>query len=137
VALRMKAEAGSEHYGPLSVMAQLLAKVEVLRTLPPQAFWPMPKVSSSLVRMRRQDRLGGKAGEFGRFVHGVFSYRRKMLHKALSEAGEDPQLLLQATGFSSRMRPEELSADQWLALFDAGERGKIKPASTSSAASEV
>ena len=51
VADRLRAAAGTEAYGPLSVVAQRLAQVEVLRTLPPQAFWPTPKVDSALVRM--------------------------------------------------------------------------------------
>ncbi|MCS7033753.1 MAG: 16S rRNA (adenine(1518)-N(6)/adenine(1519)-N(6))-dimethyltransferase RsmA, partial [Phycisphaerae bacterium] len=53
VAERLKAAPGDEAYGALSVMAQLLGKVEVLRTLPPQAFWPAPKVESALVRITR------------------------------------------------------------------------------------
>ncbi|HZN68675.1 MAG TPA: rRNA adenine dimethyltransferase family protein, partial [Tepidisphaeraceae bacterium] len=38
VADRLRAGAGSDAYGPLSVMVQLLSDVEVLRNLPPQAF---------------------------------------------------------------------------------------------------
>src|SRR5688500_8352772 len=78
VADRLRAAAGSDAYGPLSVMAQLLARVELLRTLPPQAFWPPPKIDSALVRMTRID--DGKtedAAAFGRFVQKLFSFRRK------------------------------------------------------------
>jgi 16S rRNA (adenine1518-N6/adenine1519-N6)-dimethyltransferase len=122
VGLRLKAPAGSEHYGPLSVMAQLLAKVEILRAIPPQAFWPMPKIESALVRMTRQDELGLHAGQFTRFLHGVFSYRRKMLRKGLIESSIAEAVADQAlarTGFDPRLRPEELSPSQWLALFHA------------------
>ena len=58
---RLRASADDDAYGTLSVMASLLARVEILRTLPPQAFWPMPKIESALVRMTRQDRLGPRA----------------------------------------------------------------------------
>jgi len=44
VAQRIGAKPGGEEYGPLSVMAQMLARVELLRTLPAQAFWPAPKI---------------------------------------------------------------------------------------------
>ena len=44
VGARLKACAGSDDYGPLSVMAQMLSGVEMLRTLPPQAFWPAQKL---------------------------------------------------------------------------------------------
>lgn len=40
VADRLRATAKDDAYGPLSVVASMLAKVELLRTLPPQAFWP-------------------------------------------------------------------------------------------------
>jgi 16S rRNA (adenine1518-N6/adenine1519-N6)-dimethyltransferase len=122
VAQRLAAAAGTENYGPLSVMAQLLAQVEILRTLPPQAFWPMPKIESALVRMKRRDQLGNRANPFSRFVHAVFSYRRKMLRKALLEA-EVAKLTadaaLAATEISGQVRPERLSPEQWLGLFRA------------------
>src|SRR2546421_6991450 len=87
VADRLRAAESSDAYGPLSIMAQLLSNVEQLRTLPPQAFWPAPKIESALVRMRRDDRLGARATDFSRFVHSIFSARRKTLRKALSQAG--------------------------------------------------
>jgi 16S rRNA (adenine1518-N6/adenine1519-N6)-dimethyltransferase len=135
VAQRLKAAAGSEHYGPLSVMAQLLSEVELLRTIPPQAFWPMPRIESALVRMTRRDRLGAKAADFSRFMHGVFSFRRKMLRKAILSAGSteaQADAALAAGGLSPRIRPEELSPDQWLGLYD-----NINPAPSSSTASAV
>jgi len=58
---RLRASANDDAYGTLSVMASLLARVEILRTLPPQAFWPMPKIESALVRMTRENRLGERA----------------------------------------------------------------------------
>jgi 16S rRNA (adenine1518-N6/adenine1519-N6)-dimethyltransferase len=117
VADRLRAPHASDAYGPLSVMAQMLARVELLRTLPPQAFWPAPKIESALVRMTRHDQLGRSAGAFGTFVHKVFSYRRKTLRKALTEAGMDAQRLLTATGLDPTVRPEVLSGQQLLTLF--------------------
>ena len=119
VALRIRAAAGSDDYGPLSVMAQLLARVELLRTLPPQAFWPAPKIDSALVRLTREDRLGKRAGPFGTFVHVVFSFRRKTLRKGLTQAGFDADRLLGATGLDGQKRPEEFTPAQLLSLFNA------------------
>lgn len=118
VADRLRAGAGSDDYGPLSVMAQLLARVEVLRALPPQAFWPQPKIDSALVRLTRADRLGERAGAVGRFVHGVFSFRRKTLRKALSMAGHDAGAVLSALGVDGTIRPEELTPEQFLRAFE-------------------
>lgn len=117
VADRLKGKAGSDDYGPLSVMAQMLADVEVLRTLPPQAFWPPPKIDSALVRMRRRDRLGTDASAFSTFVHKVFSYRRKTLRKALEQAGYDSALVLSETGSDGTLRPEIFTPEQLRAMF--------------------
>ncbi|HEY8666830.1 MAG TPA: 16S rRNA (adenine(1518)-N(6)/adenine(1519)-N(6))-dimethyltransferase RsmA [Tepidisphaeraceae bacterium] len=124
VADRLRAAAGSDDYGPLSVMAQSLARVEFLRTLPPQAFWPAPKIDSALVRLTRDDRLGEVAGDFGRFVQTLFSFRRKTLRKALLQAGHDPGVLA-LLSLDGKQRPEELTAEQFLNLYRAAaERGE-------------
>jgi 16S rRNA (adenine1518-N6/adenine1519-N6)-dimethyltransferase len=117
VAERLRAAPGSDAYGGLSVMAQLLAEVEVLRTLPPQAFWPPPKIESALVRLTRRDRLGARAEEFSTFVHKLFSARRKTLRKGLELAGYDAAKALGATGLYGTVRAEELSPEQFLDLF--------------------
>jgi 16S rRNA (adenine1518-N6/adenine1519-N6)-dimethyltransferase len=118
VAERLAAGAGTDAYGPLSVMVQLLAEVELLRTLPPQAFWPAPKVESSLVRLKHHDRLAGRGREMGRFIHGLFAARRKTLRKALAQMGVDLSAAEQL-GLDLQQRPERLTAVQFLQLFDA------------------
>jgi 16S rRNA (adenine1518-N6/adenine1519-N6)-dimethyltransferase len=119
VAERLRASAGSDAYGPLTVMAQMLADVEMLRTLPPQAFWPAPKIDSALVRMIRNDRLGPTANSFGRFVHQVFSFRRKTLRKSLTLSGINAELLLEKTGLNGQQRPEEFSPQQFLLMYQS------------------
>jgi 16S rRNA (adenine1518-N6/adenine1519-N6)-dimethyltransferase len=119
VADRLRANAGEDAYGPLTVMVQMLAKVEMLRTLPPQAFWPAPKIDSALVRLIRQDQLGDLANDFTRFVHQVFSFRRKTLRKALAMSGFEAEKLLEKTGLSGQQRPEEFTPGQFLAMFHA------------------
>ncbi|MGE5611995.1 MAG: 16S rRNA (adenine(1518)-N(6)/adenine(1519)-N(6))-dimethyltransferase RsmA [Bacillota bacterium] len=119
VADRLRAPAGSEEYGALTVMAQLLSRVEVLRTLPPQAFWPAPKIESALVRMVREDRLGPQAASFGQFVQQLFSARRKTLRKSLGQGGYDAEIALAAANIDPKLRPEELTPEQFRALFDA------------------
>jgi 16S rRNA (adenine1518-N6/adenine1519-N6)-dimethyltransferase len=124
VADRLRAPGGGDTYGPLSVMAQMLARVEVLRTLPPQAFWPAPKIDSALVRMTRADRLGDRARPFGAFVHKVFSFRRKTLRKALAQAGYDAANVLGSTGFDGQRRPETFTPEELLRMFEATVRGE-------------
>jgi 16S rRNA (adenine1518-N6/adenine1519-N6)-dimethyltransferase len=126
VADRLRAAPGSDAYGPLSVIAQQLARVEVLRTLPPQAFWPPPKIDSALVRMTRQDSLGAEAPAFSRFVQKLFSFRRKTLKRAMAQAGLDADRLLAETRINPQLRPEVLSGQQLRDLFAAA--GAAPPA---------
>jgi 16S rRNA (adenine1518-N6/adenine1519-N6)-dimethyltransferase len=116
---RLRAKEGSEDYGPLTVMAQMLSRVEFLRKLPPGAFWPAPKIDSALIRMTREDRLGVRAGAFSRFVHRVFSGRRKQLRKALSNAELDADAILAKVGIEPQRRAEELSPEIFMGLFEA------------------
>jgi 16S rRNA (adenine1518-N6/adenine1519-N6)-dimethyltransferase len=98
-------------------MTQMLADVEVLRQLPPQAFWPAPKIDSSLVRLTRSDKLQNSAGDFSRFVHQIFSFRRKTLRKALAMSDLPAESILTTTGFNGQQRPEEFTPDQFWQMF--------------------
>lgn len=110
VALRLKADPGTSDYGPLTVMAQLLAEVKLERVLPPQAFWPAPKIESALVTLRRRDQTLSDPRALGAFVAGLFSSRRKMLRKALQHLDiADSERILTELGISGEHRPEVLS----------------------------
>lgn len=118
VAERLRADESSDAYGPLSVMAAMLSKVEIVRTLPASVFWPPPKIDSALVRMTRDDRLGNRASTFSTFVQKVFSFRRKTLRKSFIQAGFAPAIL-EASQIDAALRPENLSPIQFLKLFEA------------------
>ena len=83
--------------GPDGPMRTLLLTAPILawsrysipaRTLPPQAFWPAPKIDSALVRVMRENRLGEteRIRAFGGVVHNGFSFRRQTFRKGLSPA---------------------------------------------------
>lgn len=119
VADRFRAAPGSDAYGGLTIVTQLLSRVEVLRTLPPQAFWPAPKIESALVRLTRDDRLGAEARPFARFVQRLFGFRRKTLRKALSNLGYQPDAVLGAQGIDPQSRPEVIPPEAMLSLYRA------------------
>lgn len=118
---RLLAPPRSEAYGPISVVMAVLARVELLAHLPPEAFWPRPKVDSVMVRIR--PRPPGSAGpndaaDFARFVQRAFLHRRKMLRRGLRDAYDgDVEALLAAAGVSPESRPEELAAQEWQNLY--------------------
>ncbi|MFN4242163.1 MAG: 16S rRNA (adenine(1518)-N(6)/adenine(1519)-N(6))-dimethyltransferase RsmA [Tepidisphaerales bacterium] len=119
VAERLRARAGEEAYGPLSVTCQMLARVEVLRTLPPQVFWPSPKVDSAVVVLVREDRLGGEARGFAGFVQQLFGQRRKMLRKSLQMWTARPEEVLAPLGIDPAGRCEVLAPEQLWRLYRA------------------
>lgn len=117
VADRLQANANDDAYGPITVTTQMLSKVEVLRTLPPQAFWPPPKIDSALVRLAAHDRLGPDARAFSAFVQKIFSFRRKMIRKALGEVVPNAEELLARVGILPTQRCEEVSPEKLHELF--------------------
>ena len=118
VADRLKAKPATNDFGPLTVITQMLADVEVLRTLPNSVFWPPPKIESALVRLTRNDKLAGvEPRAFSKFVGTLFSFRRKTLRKALDMAGVtvDPA----AIAGRETARAEDFSPAELLTLYRA------------------
>ncbi len=57
VADRLAARPGSKAYGPLAVVASLLARVRTVAALAPECFWPRPEVTSAMVAIERTPTL--------------------------------------------------------------------------------
>lgn len=125
VAQRLRAApTDGKEYGTLSIVVQSLADVEILRKIPPTAFWPQPAVDSALVRLRRREAaetIRERERDFGRFVSALFSMRRKTLRRALSSILAEPALPLAAAGLTGEQRPEQISPEQMRRLFAAAQ----------------
>ncbi len=78
VAQRLTASAGSDAYGLPSVVVGLHAKAELAFKVPPQVFYPAPRVESAVVRMIRRP-APKLAEEAIRLAAAGFGQRRKML----------------------------------------------------------
>lgn len=86
VVARMAAAPSNAAYGRLSVMLQYQFEVEALFDVPPQAFYPAPKVTSSFVRLTPRRPLpyyAQDSGIFAKIVTAAFSARRKTLRNTL------------------------------------------------------
>ncbi len=119
VAARLAAAVRSKAYGRLSVLAQWRARVELLFDIPPQAFVPPPKVTSTVVRIAPAP----PAGECGaqalqKVTAAAFNQRRKMLRQSLKALGGDPASLLEKAGISGTKRAEELGVAQFCRLAE-------------------
>ncbi|KZN24058.1 16S rRNA (adenine(1518)-N(6)/adenine(1519)-N(6))-dimethyltransferase [Haladaptatus sp. R4] len=100
---RMAAEAGSDEYGRLSVTAQHYADVEVVETVPREAFAPQPEVESAIVRTTPRDPEYEVDDEafFLDFVKAVFTQRRKTIRNGIRNTAhisglDDPDAVVDA-----------------------------------------
>lgn len=82
---RMAAGVGSDEYGRLSVTAGHYADVEVVETVPKEAFEPRPAVESAVVRCTPRDPDYEVPDEefFLGFVTACFTQRRKTMRNAV------------------------------------------------------
>lgn len=119
---RFTAEPGSGSYGSVGILAQTFAHVHRVLKVPPEAFWPRPKVESSMLRLDRrpdrEQRIIDRAG-FARFVRSFFLHRRKTLSHLAKKEADSARLLsaLSGLGIDPKARPEEISVSQWQSLF--------------------
>lgn len=84
VADRLLARPGGKEYGYLTCLVGLSASTEWLFDLPPGAFQPAPKVTSSLLRLRwhkQEQRVERKA--MLEFMRRAFAHKRKSLRNNL------------------------------------------------------
>lgn len=133
VAERLAAPPGSRIYGRLSVAVQWRMKVRLLFDLPPRAFVPPPKVTSTVVELlpREQPLAVADPACLERVTQAAFGQRRKMLRSALRSLVPAPLDLLAAAGIAPERRAEELSVTEFCALAEAfrraGEEGAAGP----------
>ncbi len=126
VGQRLAAAEDTEEYGPVSIIAQTLARVEVVAHLPPEAFWPRPKIDSVLLKitpLAHPEIAAGDARDFALLVQRAFQQRRKTLRRTFRDWGiSDPASLLEPLGLRPESRPEQLSPRDWQRLHAAGLR---------------
>ena len=100
VAQRLVAAPRSPAYGRLSVVVQWLSEPKILFDLPPRAFVPTPKVTSSVVSLipRPAPLAPASRPALERVTAAAFGQRRKMLRSSLKALGVPVEELLAAAG---------------------------------------
>lgn len=114
---RIVAPPGSRTYGRLSVMIQTWCRAEALFEIPPQAFFPVPKVESAFLHLTPlipppfpvQD-----PGHHQRLVTQAFAQRRKTLRNTLKGLATSQDFA--ALGIDPGQRAEELSVSTFASL---------------------
>ena len=125
---RIVARPSTKDYGALSIWVQSQCQAEIVRVMPPDVFWPRPKVFSAIMQISVDDgrlaRITDRAF-FHQFVRSMFFHRRKFLRSELVAATkgrlgkpEVDQIMAQV-GLAGNARAEELDVQTMLALCDA------------------
>jgi 16S rRNA (adenine1518-N6/adenine1519-N6)-dimethyltransferase len=120
VAERIVATTEHPHdYGRLGILANWRCETRILFDLPPAAFTPPPKVTSSVVRLVPRPHLAPcRLETLERVTAAAFGQRRKMIRQSLKTLG-DPLGLAAAAGLDGSERPESLPIETFLALANA------------------
>jgi len=118
VAERIVARPGTSAYGRLSVLAGWRTEARIVFDLPPQAFTPPPKVTSSVVHLvPRPSPLPVATHALEHVTQAAFGQRRKMLRQSLKGLGGET--LLEKTGIDGTRRAETLSVEEFVRLARA------------------
>jgi 16S rRNA (adenine1518-N6/adenine1519-N6)-dimethyltransferase len=118
VAIRLLASPGNKDYGVLTILIGRHASVEPVLQLPAGAFRPVPKVLSTLVRLRFHAPYPPVHDEqlFESMTQAIFTRRRKTLSNALLayplKADQLPAQLLLSAGLDPQRRPETLTLEE-------------------------
>jgi 16S rRNA (adenine1518-N6/adenine1519-N6)-dimethyltransferase len=143
VAERIASRPGSRTYGILTLAVQIFADVEILCQVKPGAFNPPPKVTSSVIRLRRKKQADislDRIPDFFDLVHGAFAHRRKTISNSLAMhahvARATVEKWLEGRGVSPSVRAETLGVADFAKLADAWsifrrEMNLTSPAATS------
>jgi len=118
---RLVAVPRTKDYGRLSILAQHVCEVRRLFDVPPSAFVPPPKVTSSVARLtpRPADQRLADLAPLEKITAAAFGQRRKMLRGSLAGAFADPVAVLEGLGLSPTARAEELSVADFVRLAGA------------------
>jgi 16S rRNA (adenine1518-N6/adenine1519-N6)-dimethyltransferase len=114
---RLAAHSGGADYGRLSIMVQYRCAVTALFDVPPEAFYPPPKVNSSIVRLipyKTPPFLAKNYSHFAYLVKQAFSQRRKTLRNCLKSVMNDQDWI--HTQIDSGLRPEQLTVEEYVNL---------------------
>lgn len=105
----------------LGNFANIYSDIEYIDAIPNYAFFPEPKVQSSIITIKPHKPITEDAQKFITFMKSGYSNPRKKLSNNISnylkiDKGEIEKVL-KKTNISVNSRPENLKLEEWLKLF--------------------
>lgn len=125
VAQRITASPGTKEYGSLSLAVQYYSRAEILFNVPPSAFYPKPKVDSSVIKLTIYKTPPIKVIDkilFFKIIRASFGQRRKTLQNALYNSKlvsidkNKIRDILTELGINENARGETLSMNEFALL---------------------
>lgn len=135
VADRMQVGPGTKDYGALSLAVQYYAKPYIVANVPPNCFIPRPNVASAVIRLTRYPEPPVQVNNerlMFRLIRASFNQRRKTLVNGIGNAPEvdftkeEAAQALESLGFSTTIRGEALTLEEFARLSDELERLRLK-----------
>lgn len=124
VADRILAPPKRKTYGTLSVHCQLWFSVWQAFQVFPEAFFPRPKVVSTVLRLDRRDQPLAEVDDaefFRKLVRAAFGQRRKVLNNALKVLVSNPDPWLTRAGIDPNRRGETLTVVEFVRLANCAD----------------
>lgn len=120
---RLVAAHGTKDYGLPTVKIALRYRARILRTVPPNVFFPPPEITSAFVRLEYFDRCGEENLRCAveKVATAAFSQRRKKSSTMVAQLypGKNVEAAYAQAGLSSDMRADAISIPAYIALTKA------------------
>lgn len=117
VGQRIVAREDDNHYGRLGVLCGWRTQAHMAFDIPPQAFTPPPKVTSTVVHLEPiATPLPCEPDRLEKVTHAAFGQRRKMLRQSLKPIGGEA--LLARAEIDPQRRAETLSVEEFCRIAD-------------------
>lgn len=116
VAQRMSEPDNTKHYGRLGVLCQWLCHAHICFDVPPTAFVPPPKVTSSIIQLRPKDRADNiPFAQMEKITEMAFGQRRKMIRQTLKPY----KAVLAELDIDETLRAENLTLGDYINIAKA------------------
>ncbi len=113
-------ERDPKDYGRLGVLCGWRTEARILFDVPPSAFVPPPKITSSVVHLTpREHPLPCRVGALEAVTRATFGQRRKMLRQSLKSLVPEPGPVIAAAGLTETVRAEDVPVEGYVALANA------------------
>ena len=115
-ALRCAGNERTSSYGKLSVICNYLYEITILKEVPKDFFYPMPKIDSLFVRFSPKKKKVNQTElqNLKRVTRALFNKKRKKISNSLEDIIKKESI--NKLGLNLNLRPDELSLDEYLQL---------------------